>query len=702
MSTSKQGPAEYGYNEWQRLLAEAFFSRPGIPVVLFAADDELDRMAPAAQGSSGAESLACAVLPFVRLNEGGNIFASLRGLRAVWRRDPAGPPPTLPVLALTVLAATRMRRDTQASAANYYLRMAQALLPGGDAGEVETARWHMRAAFESDVVPMWRELHDWMCRSDGEFGISTVRSHPHWTNIGYPLSQALVRASDKALLTRFFAAIGVADRGVPAEAALLSYLRLWAARHQTLSGTLRSALEDESLSEMLAPIIAGLAASWDGHVVTPEGRRHLDVRLVLDVDDWQGQWVLAGGGQRAGLTLSGRVGGRECSTPLKPPAFGQYATLTGAPVPTGAAVEEGFRLHGDGVTAEFPPSRLVALRQDADAGGWVSCDGVEPYCELLLAVHPELVGTVRAALSGAAHDGWRTLEQKPGDPLLKGFAIFRKVRFSDPDRLNKALAALPAEMKRVLRPAVTARPRLGSGLPLVRSVAHGCYLAGGEPDLLLPVAEEPRHVTAVFDGVSEQFKATGFPIPLRIMPGIEPGEHRIEADGESLRFTVLRRSPADGPAAGTGSLSWKADSGVLAAGPCPAGICGANAPECTGESEPLLVRRGASESWWLHRDGTCTRAPEPAPAPLLASVGLQSMFYEADRPESAAWLVQKRRLGWAPPILLRRLAPEFRRMTPEATRVWAQLTGPAAPAPGDAEAGLWALYARAWRLARER
>ncbi|WP_141823321.1 hypothetical protein [Humibacillus xanthopallidus] len=580
--------------------------------------------------------------------------------------------------------------------------MAQALLPGGDAGEVETARFSMLHAFERDVVPMWRELHDWMCRSDGEFGISTVRSHPHWTNIGYPLSQALVRASDKALLTRFFAAIGVADRGVPAEAALLSYLRLWAVRHQTLSDTLRTALEDESLSAMLAPIIAGLAASWDGHVVTPEGRRHLDVRLVLDLDDWQGQWVLAGAMQPAGMALSGRVGGRECSTPVKPPAFGQYATLAGAPVPTGAAVEEGFRLHGDGVTAEFHASRLVALRQDAEAGGWVSGDGVEPYSELLLGVHPELAATVRAALDQAADDGWRILQQPPGEPLLEGFVIFRKVRFSDRDKLNEALAVLPGHMKRALRPVVTARPRLGFGLPLVRSVAQGCYLAGGEPDLLLPVAEEPRQVIAVLDGVSQEFKASGFPIPLSVLSGIEPGEHRIEADGESLRFTVLRRSPAEGPAAGTGSLSWKADSGMLAASPSPAGICGANAPECTGDTEPLLVRRGASESWWLHRDGTCTQAPEPAPAPVLASVGLQSMFYETDRPESAAWLVQKRRLGWGPPILLRRLAPEFRRITPEASRVWAQLTGPAAPAPGDAEAGLWALYARAWRLAHER
>ena len=696
MNESRQGPAEPGYSEWQSLLARAYFGKRDVPVVFFAADDELERVAPAAQEFTAAEALAHAVLLFVRLEDGVNMFAPLRGLRNAWRAGRTGPPPTLPLLALTVLAATRMRRDVEASSANYYLRMAQALLPGGDPAQVQDARSHLPGAFERDVTPMWRELHEWMARSHGQFGRSTVRAHPHLTNIGYPLSQALVRASDKALLTRFFAAIDVVGSGVPSEGALLSYLRLWAVRHRNLSETLRSALEDESLSAMIGPIVAALASAWDGRVVTPEGRRRLEVRLFLDLEGWQGRWMVKVGER---VDLSGSVGGTTCTITAMPASFGAYASMDGAPSPTGAVVGEGFRLDGAGVSAEFVGVRLAAMRQDADAGGWLSCEGIEPYANHLLAAHPELAATVKEVLTQAADAGWRSLPQRAGDALLAGYSLFRKVRFSDRQKLDDALARLPGHAKQVLRPAVTARPRLASGLPLVRSVASGCYLAGGEPDLLLPVADETRAVSVAFDGVNQTFTASGFPIPLSVLPGIELGAHQVEADGESLRFTVLDRSPADGPAPGTGNLRWDPEVGVLGTAGGPGGICGPHAPDGVCDVEPLLVRRGASESWWLHPDGTCTASAEPERAAFLEAAGLRSVFYEAVRPSTAAWLVQKRRREWAPPILLRRLAPEFRRLSPEARMVWAELTGPMAPRARWAEAGLWALYVRAWGLA---
>lgn len=702
MNESSAGPTEPGYSEWQRLLAEAFFGRRDVPVVILAADDELERIVTARQGSTAAASLAHAVRQFARLEDGVNMFAGLRGPRMAWRTDMAGPPPTLPLLALTVLAATRMRRDDEATSANYYLRMAQVLQPGGDPAEIRDVRSHLPGAFEHDVTPMWRELHDWMSRCNGDFGLSTVRAHPYLTNIGYPLSQALVRASDKALLTRFFAAIDVVRCGVPAEGALLAYLRLWALRHRTLSDTMRSALDDDSLSAMIGPIVSGLAASWDGKVMTLEGRRRLEVRLVLSLEDWQGRWVLAGAGRGGVLTLSGKVDGTACVAKARPAAFGGYASLDGVPAPTGDLVAGGFKLDGAGVSAEFLGVRLAAMRQDADAGGWISCDGVEPYSDHILAVHPDLTSTVKDVLNEAADAGWRALPQVPNEPLLPGYSVFRKVRFSDRGRLEDALASLPGSAKRVLRPVMTARPRLAAGLPLVRSVAAGCYLAGGEPDLLLPVADEAREVTVVFDGASQAFTASGFPIPLSVLPGIEPGWHEVDADGESLRFMVLDRSPAGGPATGTGSLAWDPLAGALGPADGSVGVCGPLAPDCPADAEPLLVRRGATESWWMHSDGCCTASSEPAQAAFLESLGLRSLFYEADPPTTAAWLVQKRHQGWAAPILLRRLAPEFRRLGAEACTVWSALTEPTPIQPSEAEAGLWALYLRAWRLARGR
>ena len=138
------------------------------------------------------------------------VTAAVRGWQAGARDEP---PPTLPVLALSVLAATRMHTDARARSSNYYLRLAQALVPGADELVVDQIRLVLRDGAFIPVVNMWRDLHEWLGERAGAAGISTIRDHPELTRIGFPLSQALIRRSDRAALTRFFEALDIRNAG---------------------------------------------------------------------------------------------------------------------------------------------------------------------------------------------------------------------------------------------------------------------------------------------------------------------------------------------------------------------------------------------------------------------------------------------------------------------------------------------------------
>jgi len=593
-----------------------------------------------------------------------------------------------------------MRRDREAASSNYYLRMAQALMPGASDARVQQLRSALPQAFLTDVVPMWLALDDWLDERGGARGISTIRDHPFYSRIGYPLSQALIRASDKAALTRFFAALDVTRRGVPKQDALMDYLRFWSARRpQGLSETLRSALLDDALASLVAPIVTGLAAVWDGQVVTAEGQRRLDLRVVLDLQSWSAHWAVPIAEGLDSDVLVGNVGGADYAMAIVAPDYGSYYRLDGAPPVVGTAILTGARLRGVSASADLPPTSLLILREDVHADGWVSRDAVEPHAEHVLAVHSGLSEQVRSVLEAAADSGWKIVPQRGDNPLVSGYAIFRKVVFSDEGRLNSALSLLPAASKLTLRPDVAARPRLARGLPLLRGVAAGCYLAGGEPDLLLPSGEDPRPATVSLDGVEQSppFMASGFPIPLCKIPGISLGTHQLMADGERLPFTIVAGSPEDGQPPGTGSVAWSSDGSLGPVSEDGYAVCGGLVP-ADGCDEPLLVRRGQEESWFLHQDGTGTSITEPAVPGLLLALGadVAPVYFEVGLPRTAVWLAQRRGVRWKV-LRVRARGPEFHRLSAEALAIWARLV-----AHGPEGDPLWRLYKTAWERCRDR
>jgi len=635
------------YEEWQQILASAFLSPHVGPTVLFVDDAELTRLQPDAIDAP--RDLAEAVCSQLSFDEGTSLFSAVSSRYRQWRSGPwsTTPPPVLPVIAVTVLAATRMRSDFEARSTNYYLRLAQALLPEGGETEIERLRSSLGDGGEFlGAVEMWRGLHDWIEAQDGRAGTSTIRDHPHLPRIGYPLSQALVRQIDHATLTRFFEALRFHPGPPPTAETLARALDIWSeATNNRLSEPLMHALGDSKTRQLVASIVDGHARAWDGIVLTGDGRKSITVRLGIDLDDWLARWlfVVADSGP-AEVTLSSPDGPGEIN--LEKTAGSDYYTMLGEFTVTAQLVTSGFRTTGTEFGAEFPPSPVVFFRPDPQTGAWSSVHGLIPFEEHLVAIVSKYVTDFEQVLADAADGGWRVIRQRRS-ALLAGYALYSKVRFSDARAFESALAHLPILRHIGVAPATIPRARLVRGLPIATSISSAHYLTGGEPDLLLPTGPDPRTVAVTLDGVRDEIQANGFPLELRRFPG-GAGRHIIDADGQEIAFTNLDEGPDPDQPHGTATLGWTREGkmggieqhlaiiGALITDPMPT------------DFGPVLARRGRDESWLLHDDGRAESLTEPATPPFLdgLNVEIRSPYFEIDAHKSARWLAQRSGPCW--------------------------------------------------------
>lgn len=632
------------YEEWQSLLSDAFLLPHDGPTVLFLDDSEITRLLPDVEDAG--RHLAEAVRTRVRPSEGRSMFSSVTAAYQQWQRgSQAGPPPVLPVIAITVLAATRMRSDSEARSTNYYLRLAQALLPDTDPGAIETLRNNLRegGAF-LDAVEMWRGLHAWIEAQDGTVGISTIRDHPHLQRIGYPLSQALVRQSDRMTLTRFFQALDFTPGSAPDAGVILGALDIWTAALQNrLSDAFMRALSDTDIRPLLAAVVEAHAQAWDGRVLTSDGRQRIAMRLSIDLDAWEVRWLfpIPPGGPEALTVLSPDS---EQEVGLTDTAGLGYYAARGAPAVSPELLLSGMRLRGREFTAEFPPSPVTFLRPDPQTGTWSSVPGMLPFEEHLVAISGAHAGEFQQVLREAAAEGWRLIPQR-GSVLLPTYALFQNVRFTDGQALEFVLSRLPGLRRIGVTPAVIPRARLVRGLPIATTISATHYLVGGEPDLLLPSGPDPRPATVTLDGRREHLQANGFPLELRRFIS-DTGRHIVDADGQELAFTTLEEGPDPAQPAGTATLGWTSAAQMSGSGQALA-VAGARVANITGMT-PVLARRSRDESWLLHDDGRTEGIAEPAPPHFLSSIDVEihSPYFEISAPASARWLAQRRGARW--------------------------------------------------------
>ncbi len=632
------------YEDWQSSIARSFLSAHEGPTIFFIDDSELARLCPSVPDAAG--DLAEAVRSRLGVSYGKSMFSPVVGSYRQWKggcRTDA--PPVLPVIAITVLAATRMRADAHGRATNYYLRLAQAIEPEASESCVERLRNELRegGAF-LDVVEMWQGLHAWIEDQAGAVGVSTIREHPRLQRIGYPLSQALMRQSDRSALTGFFDAIKLVPADAPEGEELLRELDIWTSSPRNrLSEVFRGALQDGDLRALLATVVEAHAKAWDGRVRTREGKQRISMRLGVDLEQWRVRWYFAvAEGCPDSITLNEFEGSQEIHLSIAEGV--DYYSVRDSPPVRPEMIRSGARFHGGEVTAEFPPSDVLFLRPDVQTGGWTSATGMVLFEEHLVVIGEEYSREFEKLLCRAADLGWRCIPQR-GSVLLPGFAIFEGVRFADRSAFADAVSQLPGLHRIDVATAPIPRARLVHGLPVATSISSTCYLVGGEPDLLLPSDAQPRTVAVTFDGRQQEFLSNGSPIPLRLFIA-EAGSHAVDVDGQSLTFTTVEEGPNSTLPGRTAMLGWDTDGRIVEdQGGGVFAVIGAQA-RSTADVGLVLARRRRSESWLLYEGGRAEKLTEPAAPSFLSTLDIYSQCFEVRAPARARWLAQRGRNGW--------------------------------------------------------
>lgn len=638
--------ASLAYEQWQDRLARRYFGHDhaGRPVLLFMSDDEVAQMGdPADLASAVGAKLTCvgAASPFTPVE--------LDVER--WKLgDREEPPPCLPLLAVTVLAATRMHRDELAAPHAYYIRLAELLRPGAYQGELDRLRDRLSQWFE-DVVSMWLCLHSWLELNGGLRGVSTIRTGGSKRRIGYALSQALVRTEDRNRLTEFFAALNLTAESNLGETALLHYLRLWATRPRGLSPRLLEALECDADATPLGAVLASLADGWDGIVRERAGLRRASLRACADVEAWSVWWELEQVPQVDEDVLLVNGGGE-----IKAVSRDGYLLyeLSGDLPDIGRALRQGMRAAGTRMAVYAPGAEVVAMRRDPVAGAWATEPCITPYEEHVLLVAPPAEAEVLRALKVAAAPGWKLARST----LVQGWVTYLNVIFASPSALEQVTGSVREAVALVLRPDAGIRPTLCHGLQVKPGLGRHLYLAGGEPDLLLPAGPEPRMVRAVLDGQESTFRAAGFPIPLRVLGPLPDGRRNLLADDTDLSFTVV------------------STLGTEAAGVDPAGDAVQGAWAGTGglDPEPVLVRRGLLAAYAILSSGAIEAITEPpVPSWLETQVGPAAAYrFEYTPPLGCAWVAEQSRIGWTVRAL-GPFEPAIHALSPQARQVWGDL-----------------------------
>jgi hypothetical protein len=381
------------------------------------------------------------------------------------------------------------------------------------------------------VASLWRDLCRWLDESEGRFGTSTARQHAHFINVGWPMSQCLLRQSDRRRLTEFFRAVGLEpDEDIESEQ-LWVLFKAWARSGRGLSQAAVRVVTHASpeIEEQLAEIVKREYDAWEGELLDRHGRQRAAIALTLSIGAG-GRRIRMGLSPRrpeglpadaqvtdqAGRTLTLRAVSDEWYEPLETPV-------------TRELLEQGISLAAPDFSFSYDADDVVPFRASLGAAAWVSVRQAtlfEEHCILASAARRLQVANW---LSTQAAGG---IEVKT-DALPQGWTLFRGVRFLKP------APSAPDELSR-LAPRLHTATRLAGGLPLAREL----YLIHGEPDLWISVGEGQEATIAV-DGDPLDVKGA---LEVRLSElNLQEGQHEIVGGGITRRFATCVGYPVSRP-----------------------------------------------------------------------------------------------------------------------------------------------------------
>lgn len=619
MGDSEALKAYVDYDMWQSKLSQVFFpmNQPDEPVNMFIDDEEMSSFFPHLADPVG--SLRSAVLAELRQTEKPTIFDAIDRRIAIWRRGPQDlAPPCLPILAVTVLAGSRMRTDGEFSQAAYYPRLLNLMTSGSNSITARGIQKHFDL-----VAEMWQLVGKWVENNQEFMGPSTIY-RGNYSRIGYPLSQTLMRASDRERLSIFLQRRRVDPASKSSPEHLLALLRLWLHKSRGFSKAFLGLVQKGSENPLLLAVIAKLAEEQPSEFSVGEGKVRLDLGLCIDPEDWSVSWV---------IPVHPRLGTQKLTTgngsfiTIKEPEYGNFYDLVEGALPESIPlINRSFKAVGDKAVVTKNLRQLWILRMDPSSGRWLSVNDVVPSEQHLLVVQQSDITEMDDLLSESAAIGY----WKYRGVLFPGWSVYIDVSFTRPIGVSSTGTFI--SIGELLKPASNLRPKLMNGLELRTVVGGRHFLSGGEPDLQLPDDPSREFIQILLNGQlpGTRAMANGSLFPLRLAGPFTEGKHTVSVDDVTLEFFVhLSGSAAEWEAAETESaydrLSIRSASGIRRA-------------------EFVLSRRGKDAAvWFVSPSGKVRMQGEPPISCLSTRLGFPVSYqWKVQVPPDTAWVLAER------------------------------------------------------------
>ncbi|WP_431681296.1 hypothetical protein [Kitasatospora sp. KL5] len=627
------------YQAWQQALEDEFFgsAQAGRPT-LFYVDDDVERELRKRYGIG--VPLAECVGRF--LNSGTDRpYAPVETYRwRKWKEDKEAIPAFLPLLAASVLAATRMVNDGHHPASAYHVRFSELLTNREDLLRGEE--------FEA-VSQMWQVLARWQHSQGTARGVCTIPAAAdlprNQSRIGFPLSQALLNGGDRQALPEIFAKLRSHNSGAwPLDGeTLLATLEQWGWDSRFSAG-FRRAKKVPDFRSHIARLLGKLAVSWDSTAVKASrgsGRTELLVKFEAGRLSWLARVPNAGAPH---ISLSGGVF-------LERLADTAYYSVDGLGVPDARNLNRWLNASSDEAALNRSPTPVLALGRDDVLGTWVSASAFVPGEEYIVLAAPEAQSDVRRLLDRAASPG-RPREGGRLPWVPEGWAVHTGVVFNSAVTLRRAVSEIQGAVDS-LRPTQEFDLRLVGGLRLAPVLERQLYLVGGEPSVVIP---DDASETLLVDGTARPelngARALGGLVPLAGL-GLPAGVHTVSLGASAVRFTTAEGLPV--PAAAERRCGFEVSGFKASAYPA---VCGSgealSGADCAGHRvgavpEVVLSRRGADELLFAASDGRLWRITAPEPPTWLAERLPQASapyLFEVELHDVGGWLLERRAGRW--------------------------------------------------------
>lgn len=534
-----------------------------------------------------------------------------------WRRSGfAGAPPFLSVLATTVLAATMVGAEDGGA---YYPQLNNLL---GLAGR------GMPRDFDSDIQQLWMCLNEWLNDVEhGGLGVATATNlKSAFPNVGWALSQTVLRPSDRAKLPFLFTALGVHPGQQVDGQLLVAGLRRSGMAGHGMSRRLINVLDDPALTGSLATTLASELARWDGTLRDETGRRAAQLLLTFHERSRTFGVAIRTPSDLAHLDL--------ILDRAEPVSLGEPADLQLLPVAVTASLLDGTSLPAGLVDSDggdernairllMPRVALHLLTPNDGLARWVDVRPAELHRRHLVLVQTGIAQAAVEAMSSLS----QTAPRPVSVPCPTGWLCYQ----FEPVRAR----ALDGPLS-VLSPRGSEVSTLDGGLPI--SARARLFLSAGPPDVLLDLSH--GDATPAVDHEPVHDIAPGGRLRLADR-GLTAGVHRIDVGGTHLTVRLCDEHVV-GPADCSLALALRLEtSSAGRPWTIPAWVGAQDSNADHGRPADVLVRGASVELSERRHAWPGVDAPPPAQARVGGRHYALGVGHAAARvfPRSPAWLL---------------------------------------------------------------